>query len=76
MPTDLAAFVAQVRKAPAQPLCVGFGISTAEQARQVARIADGIIVGSRVIQLMEADDDLSSVGRFIKGLRHALNESP
>ena len=76
LPADLEAFVARVRDVSSQPLCVGFGISTPEQAGQVARIADGVIVGSRIIQLMEADDNfISSVGNFIKGLRRALDES-
>ena len=76
LPAALEAFVARVRKIAAQPLCVGFGISTPEQAGQVARIADGVIVGSRIIQLMEAEENfISSVGNFIKGLRHALDES-
>jgi len=75
LPADLEAFVARVRKVATQPLCVGFGISTPEQARQVARIADGVIVGSRIIQLMEVDDDLLSVSSFIKRLRHALDGS-
>ena len=44
------------------------------QARQVAQIADGVIVGSRIVQYMEAEDDLTSVGNFIKELRHALDE--
>ena len=66
--------MARVREVATQPLCVGFGISTPEQARRVARIADGVIVGSRIIQLMEAEDDLTSVGNFIKELRHALDE--
>ena len=76
LPADLEAFVARVRQVVTQPLCVGFGISTPEQARQVARISDGVIVGSRIIQLMEAEDDLTSVGSFIKGLRQALDELP
>ncbi len=77
LPSDLEAFVARVRKIATQPLCVGFGIATPEQARRVARIADGVIVGSRLIQLMEVEDNfLSPVGNFIKGLRHALDESP
>jgi len=42
----------------------------------VARIADGVIVGSRIVQYMEADDSLLSVGNFIKGLRHALDDLP
>ncbi|MFC2052297.1 tryptophan synthase subunit alpha [Chloroflexota bacterium] len=76
LPADLEAFVTSVRKIATQPLCVGFGISTLEQARRVAHIADGVIVGSRIIQLMETENKLvSSVGSFIKGLRHALDES-
>jgi tryptophan synthase alpha chain len=50
LPSELGTFVARVRKVAKQPLCVGFGISTPEQARQVAGIADGVIVGSRIIQ--------------------------
>jgi tryptophan synthase alpha chain len=74
LPANLEAFLAMVRRVATQPLCVGFGISTPEQARQVARIADGVIVGSRIIQLMEAEDEFTSVSNFIKGLRHALDE--
>jgi len=74
LPVDLEAFVTKVRALANQPLCVGFGISTPEQAEQVARIADGVIVGSRIIQLMEAGDDfMSSVGNFIKELRRAID---
>jgi len=76
LPPGLESFVARVRKTATQPLCVGFGISTPEQARRIARIADGVIVGSRIIQLMETDDFISPVGNFIKELRHALDESP
>ncbi len=75
LPADLEAFLARVRMIARQPLCVGFGISTPEQARRVARTADGVIVGSRIIQLMEAEDNfVSPVGNFIKGLRQALDE--
>jgi len=74
---ELETFVAKVRPAATQPLSVGFGISTPEQAKRVARIADGVIVGSRLVQLMEAETNfLSPVGNFIKGLRQALDESP
>ena len=77
LPADLEAFVARVRQVASQPLCVGFGISSPEQARRVARIADGVIVGSRIIQLMEAEDNfISTVSDFIKGLRQALDELP
>jgi tryptophan synthase alpha chain len=71
LPADLAAFVSRVRKTVRQPLCVGFGISTPQQAQQVANVADGAIVGSRIIQLMEGGD-MGKVGEFIRGLREAL----
>jgi len=77
LPADLEAFVNKVKPVATQPLCVGFGISTPEQAKRVANIADGVIVGSRLIQLMEAKDNVTSVvGNFITGLRQALNKSP
>jgi tryptophan synthase alpha chain len=72
LPADLEAFVARVRKTARQPLCVGFGISTPSQAKRVARLADGVIVGSRIIQLME-DGDMGRVAEFVKGLRQALS---
>ncbi len=72
LPTELETFVTEVRQVTNQPLCVGFGISTFEQAGQIAQIADGVIVGSRIIQLMETDGEFKSVCNFIKGLREVL----
>ena len=75
LPADLEAFVTRVRKITTKPLCVGFGIATPEQAKRVASTADGVIVGSRLLQLMETEGDfLTPVGHFVKGLRHALDE--
>ncbi|NQT30697.1 MAG: tryptophan synthase subunit alpha [Deltaproteobacteria bacterium] len=74
VPADLEAFVTRVRKAAAQPLCVGFGISTPEQASQIARIADGVIVGSRIIQLMEKEDDFASLAELVRGLRGSIDK--
>ncbi len=71
LPADLEVFVSRVKELVSQPLCVGFGISTPQQAKRVSRLADGVIVGSRIIQLMESGD-LQPVGEFIKGLREAL----
>mgnify|MGYP000483128931 CR=1 FL=1 len=73
VPADLEAFVTRVRKVAAQPLCVGFGISTPEQASRIARIADGVIMGSRIIQLMEADESMVDVADFTRELRYALD---
>ena len=74
LPSELGTFVARVRKMAKQPLCVGFGISTPEQARQVAETADGVIVGSRIIQLMETDG-LAAAGNFVSKLRHTLDKA-
>jgi tryptophan synthase alpha chain len=73
LPADLEAFVGRVRKVSAKPLCVGFGIATPEQAKRVAKIADGVIVGSRIIQLMESDSSMAKVADFAAGLRRALD---
>ncbi len=49
----LERFVTRVRQETDLPLCIGFGISTPEQARAVARIADGFIVGSALVDSIE-----------------------
>jgi tryptophan synthase alpha chain len=74
LPKELESFVAKVRERTQKPLCVGFGISTPQQARRIAKVADGVIVGSRVIQLIEDDASLEKVGSFIKRLKDALSE--
>jgi tryptophan synthase alpha chain len=70
---ELESFVKRVRQKAKQPLCVGFGISSVEQAQHVAAIADGVIVGSRFIQLIEEDATLSSLRAFVASLRRALD---
>ncbi len=71
---DVSDFIARVRKETVKPLCVGFGISTPEQARQVALNADGVIIGSRLIQLIEEDATLASLSLFVRETRQALNQ--
>lgn len=71
----LGGFVGKVRKVTSQPLCVGFGISSPKQAKQVAQMADGVIVGSRIIQLMEKGNNLNAVASFVSALRKALDEA-
>ena len=73
LPPELEDFVKRVRQKARQPLCVGFGISTPEQARRVATVADGVIVGSRLIQLIEQNSTLSSLEAFTLSLREALD---
>jgi tryptophan synthase alpha chain len=73
LPPELENFAKRVRQKTRQPLCVGFGISNAAQARRVAAVADGVIVGSRLIQLIEEDTTLATLESFVSGLRKELD---
>jgi len=72
LPVELEGFVGRVRRRTRKPLCVGFGISTPKEAARVARIADGVIVGSRIIQLL-AKNSLNGLASFVTSLRQALD---
>ena len=75
LPPDLGKFIDKVKKIAKQPVCVGFGISTPKQAAQVAKTADGVIIGSKLIQLMETDDAaLTATQLFIRNTRKALDD--
>jgi tryptophan synthase alpha chain len=52
---DLAAQVERVRRHSSLPVAVGFGISDADQARAVARMADGVVIGSALVERLERD---------------------
>ena len=68
----LEAEVAAVRAATELPVAVGFGISTPEQAATVARLADGVVVGSAVVSSL-GRGDVAETARFVAGLRAAMD---
>lgn len=68
---DLAASVARVRAATPLPVAVGFGISTPEQARVAGRVADGVVVGSALVEVA-GRSGADGVAQFLSGLRAAL----
>lgn len=72
LPLDMKSFITRVRKVAKQPLCIGFGVSNAEQAQEISGLADGVIVGSKLVQLMKADPSLNSLQSFIQELRKAI----
>jgi tryptophan synthase alpha chain len=53
LPEDLGRQVAQLKAVSAAPVCIGFGISTPEQAAEAARHGDGAIVGSHLVRMIE-----------------------
>lgn len=70
---DLEAFVTRVKQVAGLPVAVGFGISTPEQARAVGGIADGVIVGSALINAVnQAEDPCQAAQEFTRALRSAL----
>jgi tryptophan synthase alpha chain len=73
LPITLENFIGRVRNVARQPLYVGFGISTPEQVRQIASVSDGVIIGSKLIQLMKSDPTLTDLKRFIKEIRITLD---
>ncbi len=74
IPEGLEDLVARVRRHATGPICVGFGIGTPEQASRVGRVADGVIVGSRLVQLINEDTSpYHKVRDFATGLRTALD---
>ncbi len=72
LPPELAREVEAVRALSPVPVAVGFGISTPQHAAAVARVADGIVVGSALIDALDRGgaDELE---RFIGGLRQAID---
>ncbi|MES2305947.1 MAG: tryptophan synthase subunit alpha [Gemmatimonadota bacterium] len=63
--------VARVRAETALPIAVGFGISTPEQARVVGGIADGVVVGSALVDVL-GSQGVAAAGRFLGELRAAI----
>ena len=66
----LAGLVARARAVTDAPLYAGFGISTPEQARAAADLADGVVVGSRAVEVSE--DGPEALGEYVASLRAAL----
>ena len=74
--TDLSSIVAAVRANTKIPCAIGFGISTPAQAKKMAAIADGVIVGSAIIKIIAAHggDAPSFVGEYVRDMKNALTE--
>jgi len=70
---ELQNSVARVRKATSLPLAVGFGISTPAQAQAVGRMADGVVVGSALVEIL-GREGVGAARSFLDALRDALDE--
>ena len=72
--TDLASIVEAIRRNTEIPCAIGFGISTPEQAARMAGLADGVIVGSAIVRLIEKYGRQAPeyVGRYVKEMKDAI----
>ncbi|MBI1736381.1 MAG: tryptophan synthase subunit alpha [Candidatus Rokubacteria bacterium] len=79
LPKDLADQIRKLRAVTTKPLCVGFGVGRPEQAAAVGRLADGVIVGSAIVRLVEqragSPTLVTDVGDFIAALKEPLRSA-
>ena len=75
--TDLTSIVAAVRKNTKIPCAIGFGISTPAQAKKMAGISDGAIVGSAIIKIIAKHGEAAPkfVGEYVREMKTALGEA-
>ena len=76
--TDLEAIVKVVRQNTAIPCAIGFGISTPKQAGEMAAYADGVIVGSAIIRILEqyGREAPEHIGEYVRKMKEALMQCP
>lgn len=76
--TDLSSMVKVVRENTKVPCAIGFGISTPEQAKKMAGLSDGVIVGSAIVKLFEqyGRDAPKYIGEYVKKMKSALLATP
>lgn len=77
--TSIGSMVELIKSSTETPVCVGFGISTPDQARTVAQMADGVVVGSAIVKLIEqfgnSPELIEKVSAFVKPLVDATKEA-
>jgi tryptophan synthase alpha chain len=77
LPETIPEFVTKVREHTELPICVGFGISQPRQAGYVSKFADGVIIGSAIVEIIREGGEqmgvVSSVGSFLTSVRSAMD---
>lgn len=72
--TDLSSIINVVRQNTSIPCAIGFGISTPEQAKKMASLSDGAIVGSAIVKLLEkyGKEAPEYIGAYVKSMKDAM----
>ena len=74
--TDLNAILSDIREVTDLPLAVGFGINTPQQAEDISKIADGVIVGSAIVKIIEEHGENASeaLKEYVSSMKNACNK--
>ncbi len=72
--TDIGSMTKAIKEATDTPCAVGFGISTPEQAKEMSRHADGVIIGSAIVRIVAQNgkDSAGPVGEFVRSVKDAM----
>ena len=72
--TDLKSIIDLVKQATDVPAAVGFGINTPEQAAEISKISDGVIVGSAIVKIIEkyGENAANEVYNYVKEMKNAI----
>ncbi len=75
--SEIKALIASAKDVSPIPCCIGFGISTPEQAKEMAKLSDGVIVGSAIVKIVaeHGRDSVPHVGVFVKKMKAAVLEA-
>ncbi|MFH1594486.1 MAG: tryptophan synthase subunit alpha [Candidatus Omnitrophota bacterium] len=75
LPSDIVKNVKGLKKITKKPVCVGFGISNSKQAKRLARLADGIIIGSAVIKIIEKNLGKKELYKRVSGFVNSIGKA-
>ena len=75
--TDIASMVESIRAVTDVPAAVGFGISTPEQAEKIARVSDGVIVGSAIVKIIGeyGDNAAQPLADYVRSMKEAASKA-
>ena len=73
--TDISSIVKSIKEETDVPCAIGFGIQTPDQAKEMAKSSDGVIVGSKIIKLLHENEAEapSVIGKYVKEMKEAMN---
>lgn len=72
--TQLQQIVADIKQQTKTPVAIGFGISTPNQAKEIVKYADGVIIGSAIVKLCKELDCVEKIAQFAKEIKNAITQ--